>query len=142
MFIIVKIWNKNILKLRNLLKYWTKLIKLNLAILIQLRINLILTRFLFPELLQDGKINLNKTISYKGIIFHLLFKIITILIIYLKYKLFITNSILFLILGITSFDFWVVKNYSGKKLIGVTWITFRDDNSDLWYFERINKLYP
>ncbi|CAK85108.1 unnamed protein product (macronuclear) [Paramecium tetraurelia] len=97
--------------------------------------------FLFPELLSNGKIDLTKTVDYVAIVIHILFKIIIVALFILELKNFFFEQLMLMIIILTSLNFWVVKNYTGKKLIGIVWWNCREEQ-DVWYFEKVNKLYP
>ncbi|KAJ5078775.1 hypothetical protein M0811_04498 [Anaeramoeba ignava] len=71
------------------------------------------------------------------IIFHLLFKTIA-LITYLIASSFVNSfSVIFMfIVVLLSIDFWVVKNISGRKLVGLRWWNEIDsDGNSKWIFE-------
>ncbi|CAD8060866.1 unnamed protein product [Paramecium sonneborni] len=97
--------------------------------------------FLFPELLQNGKIDLTKTVDYVAIVLHILFKIIIITLFYFELKDVNIQKLMLIIITLTSLNFWIVKNYTGKKLIGIIWWNLKEE-LDIWYFEKLNKLYP
>ncbi|CAD8135766.1 unnamed protein product [Paramecium pentaurelia] len=97
--------------------------------------------FLFPELLSNGKIDLTKTVDYVAIVCHILQKIIIVALFILELKNIHFEQLMLIIIMLTSFNFWIVKNYTGKKLIGIVWWNCREEQ-DIWYFEKVNKLYP
>jgi hypothetical protein len=69
--------------------------------------------------------------------FHLFFKVASLLV-YLLLNLFINNFVLVFILCIllNAFDFWTVKNITGRKLVGLRWWNeIKEDGSSSWRFE-------
>lgn len=94
------------------------------------------TSQLFPELLKHGKFSYDNVINYYALIMHWGFKTIIIL------TSILMNDYLKEIILLSCVEFWVVKNYSAKYLIGLRWYMNRNDIGDIYYLEKINKLYP
>jgi len=73
----------------------------------------------------------------KAQLFHVLFKGLAILV-YLLCKFFTTRFILVFVLCILllAFDFWTVKNVTGRLLVGLRWWNnIREDGTSEWIFE-------
>ncbi|KAI8808456.1 hypothetical protein BJ742DRAFT_280956 [Cladochytrium replicatum] len=69
--------------------------------------------------------------------FHLLFRSLALLT-YLFSSLFFSSFILAFVIIILflAFDFWTVKNVSGRLLVGLRWWNeIRDDGTNVWIFE-------
>ena len=72
-----------------------------------------------------------------ALIFHLLFKTLGV-IVYLLNGFFVNGFILsfVLIILLLSFDFWTVKNVTGRLLVGLRWWNeIKDDGDNVWVFE-------
>ena len=77
-----------------------------------------------------------------AIFFHLLFKGLAIFI-YIFGSWFTTNFIFTFVLCIVllAFDFWTVKNVSGRLLVGLRWWSYvREDGSNEWIFESLEDM--
>jgi hypothetical protein len=75
-------------------------------------------------------------------IFHLLFKTIA-LVVYLFGGIFTTNYVFLAVMVILllAFDFWTVKNVTGRLLVGLRWWNYvREDGSNEWIFESLEDL--
>jgi len=69
--------------------------------------------------------------------FHVGFKLATLLI-YLLNGVFALNFVMVFVLVVllSAFDFWTVKNVSGRILVGLRWWNeVKDDGQTAWYFE-------
>ncbi|GMI22055.1 hypothetical protein TrCOL_g10600 [Triparma columacea] len=70
-------------------------------------------------------------------LFHVLFKVLSLL--FYLFSSFITSNFVFtfvLSVLLLSADFWVVKNVSGRRLVGLRWwSSVLDDGSTTWVFE-------
>jgi len=69
--------------------------------------------------------------------FHFFFKVLAVLL-YLCFHLFYDNFILVFVACVLalSFDFWTVKNVSGRLLVGLRWWNeIKEDGSNIWVFE-------
>ncbi|XP_040567853.1 LOW QUALITY PROTEIN: uncharacterized Golgi apparatus membrane protein-like protein CG5021 [Lepeophtheirus salmonis] len=67
--------------------------------------------------------------------FHGLFKILAFIFYMFGHKVGFTSSFVLVVL-LLSGDFWLVKNVSGRLLVGLRWWNFvKDDNSTEWKFE-------
>lgn len=74
--------------------------------------------------------------------FHLLFKSLAILV-YVFSSMFTSNFVLVCVVVILllAFDFWTVKNVSGRLLVGLRWWNYvREDGSTEWVFESIDDM--
>jgi hypothetical protein len=52
--------------------------------------------------------------------------------------LFVANATLtfVLVIVILAFDFWTVKNVTGRKLVGLRWWSeIKEDGSEIWLYE-------
>lgn len=77
-----------------------------------------------------------------ALFFHLLFKLLA-LFIYVFGNWFTTNFIFTFVLCIIflAFDFWTVKNISGRLLVGLRWWSYvREDGSNEWIFESLEDM--
>ena len=77
-----------------------------------------------------------------AIFFHLLFKCLAIFI-YMFGSWFTSNFIFTFVLCIVllAFDFWTVKNISGRLLVGLRWWSYvREDGSNEWIFESLEDM--
>jgi hypothetical protein len=75
-----------------------------------------------------------------ALFFHLLFRIIAI-IFYVFGTLFTSSFILIFVIDVLllAFDFWTVKNVSGRLLVGLRWWNeVKEDGSNVWIFESRN----
>mmetsp|Transcript_45595 Transcript_45595/g.58524 ORF Transcript_45595/g.58524 Transcript_45595/m.58524 type:complete len:187 (-) Transcript_45595:601-1161(-) len=75
-------------------------------------------------------------------IFHLLFKTAALLI-YLFGGIFTSNYVFLAVVVILllAFDFWTVKNVTGRLLVGLRWWNYvREDGSNEWIFESLEDL--
>lgn len=75
-------------------------------------------------------------------LFHILFKVAA-LFIYMFGSWFTTNFIFTFVLCIIllAFDFWTVKNVSGRLLVGLRWWSYvREDGSNEWFFESLEDM--
>lgn len=72
-------------------------------------------------------------------VFHLLFKTLALLI--YVFGSWITSSFIFIFvicIILLAFDFWTVKNVSGRLLVGLRWWSYvKDDGSTEWLFESL-----
>ena len=69
--------------------------------------------------------------------FHLAFRTAAVLV-YLFCTLFTDNFVLVFVITVVllSFDFWTVKNVSGRLLVGLRWWTeVKEDGTNVWIFE-------
>jgi len=76
------------------------------------------------------------------VVFHLLFKVAA-LFIYIFGSWFTSNFIFSFVLCIVllAFDFWTVKNVSGRLLVGLRWWSYvREDGSNEWFFESLEDM--
>ncbi len=76
------------------------------------------------------------------VLFHLLFKSLA-LFLYMFGSWFSDNFILLFVICIIllAFDFWVVKNVSGRLLVGLRWWSYvKDDGSNEWIFESLEDM--
>lgn len=74
--------------------------------------------------------------------FHLLFKTVALLL-YLFSGMFTSNYIFVAVLVILllAFDFWTVKNVTGRLLVGLRWWSHvREDGSNEWVFESLENM--
>ncbi len=72
-----------------------------------------------------------------AMVFHVLFRTAA-LVYYLLCQFFIDNFILnfVILILLLSFDFWTVKNVSGRLLVGLRWWNeVKEDGSSVWIFE-------
>ncbi|KAL2916593.1 vesicle-mediated transport [Polyrhizophydium stewartii] len=72
-----------------------------------------------------------------ALIFHLLFRVAAVFM-YIFSGLFTSNSILtfVIIILLLAFDFWTVKNVTGRLLVGLRWWNeIREDGTNQWIFE-------
>jgi hypothetical protein len=73
-------------------------------------------------------------------LFHMLFKALAI-VFYFFLNLFVGNKVLtfIIIVLLDAFDFWTVKNVSGRILVGLRWWNkIKEDGTNEWMFESIN----
>ena len=73
-------------------------------------------------------------------LFHMLFKALAI-IFYFFLNIIIGNEVITFIIVVlmNAFDFWTVKNVSGRLLVGLRWWNrIKDDGSNEWVFESLN----
>ena len=96
---------------------------------------------LFPDEADDtlvGKLGLFKGSRHPGVaLFHVLFKSLA-LATYLFAGLFTSNFVLVCVVCILllAFDFWTVKNVSGRLLVGLRWWNYvKEDGAPEWVFE-------
>ena len=96
---------------------------------------------LFPDEADDtlvGKLGLFKGSRHPGVaLFHVLFKGLA-LATYLFAGLFTSNFVLVCVVCILllAFDFWTVKNVSGRLMVGLRWWNYvKEDGSTEWVFE-------
>ena len=96
---------------------------------------------LFPDEADDtlvGKLGLFKGSRHPGVaLFHVLFKGLA-LATYLFAGLFTSNFVLVCVVCILllAFDFWTVKNVSGRLLVGLRWWNYvKEDGATEWVFE-------
>lgn len=85
---------------------------------------------------------LNQSKQPIALFFHLLFKFLA-LFIYIFGSWFTTNFIFTFVLCIIflAFDFWTVKNISGRLLVGLRWWSYvREDGSNEWIFESLEDM--
>ena len=86
----------------------------------------------YPEFLKKA--------THPGVcIWHMLFKAAA-LVSYFLLNLFIDNYVMTFIsvILLSAFDFWVVKNISGRILVGLRWWSqVKEDGSEEWYFESL-----
>jgi hypothetical protein len=77
-----------------------------------------------------------------AIFFHLLFKALAIFM-YMFGSWFTSNFIFIFVICIIllAFDFWTVKNVSGRLLVGLRWWSYvKDDGSNEWIFESLEDM--
>lgn len=82
---------------------------------------------------------LNQSKHPSAVILHLLFKSAALLM-YMFGSWFTTSFIFTFVICIIllAFDFWVVKNISGRLLVGLRWWSYvREDGSNDWIFESL-----
>lgn len=76
------------------------------------------------------------------VIFHLLFKALAIF--FYIFGHWLTQSFIFtfvLCILLLAFDFWTVKNVSGRLLVGLRWWSYvKDDGSNEWIFESLEDM--
>ncbi|KAN0035510.1 hypothetical protein ACTA71_004782 [Dictyostelium dimigraforme] len=74
-----------------------------------------------------------------AVFFHLFFKIVAVAIFILSSFINIGFVLTFIIVTLSSaFDFWVTKNVTGRKLVGLRWWNqIKDDGSNNWVFESV-----
>ena len=88
----------------------------------------------YPEFLRKA--------THPGIcIWHMLFKVGA-LVCYFLLNLFIDNYVMTFIsvILLSAFDFWVVKNITGRILVGLRWWSqVRDDGTEEWFFESLEE---
>ena len=96
---------------------------------------------MFPDEADDtlvGKLGLFKGSRHPGVaLFHVLFKSLA-LAVYLFAGLFTSNFVLVCVVCILllAFDFWTVKNVSGRLLVGLRWWNYvKEDGATEWVFE-------
>lgn len=85
---------------------------------------------------------LNQSKHPMAIFFHLLFKALA-LFIYIFGSWVTTNFIFTFVLCIIflAFDFWTVKNISGRLLVGLRWwSSVKEDGSNDWFFESVKDM--
>ena len=73
-------------------------------------------------------------------VFHVLFKALA-LFVYIFGSLISSNFVFVFVLIVLflAFDFWTVKNVSGRKLVGLRWwSSVRDDGTTEWLFETLD----
>jgi hypothetical protein len=76
------------------------------------------------------------------IFFHLLFKTLS-LFVYIFGSWFTSNFIFIFVICIVllAFDFWTVKNVSGRLLVGLRWWSYvKEDGSNEWIFESLEDM--
>ena len=82
---------------------------------------------------------LNQSKHPSALILHLLFKTAALLM-YIFGSWFTSSFIFIFVICIIllAFDFWVVKNISGRLLVGLRWWSYvREDGSNDWIFESL-----
>jgi hypothetical protein len=96
---------------------------------------------LFPDEADDtlvGKLGLFRGSRHPGVaLFHVLFKALAIAV-YMFAGLFTSNFVLVCVVCILllAFDFWTVKNVSGRLLVGLRWWNYvKEDGATEWVFE-------
>jgi len=75
-----------------------------------------------------------------AVVFHLLFKTLALLV-YIFSGMFTSNYILVAVITILllAFDFWTVKNVTGRLLVGLRWWNYvKEDGSTEWIFESLD----
>lgn len=85
---------------------------------------------------------LGKSKHPSAVFFHLLFKAIALLF-YVFGSWFTSNFIFVFVICIIllAFDFWTVKNISGRLLVGLRWWSYvRDDGNNEWIFESLEDM--
>lgn len=85
---------------------------------------------------------LNQSKHPLTVLFHLLFKVAA-LFIYIFGSWFTSNFIFTFVICIIllAFDFWTVKNVSGRLLVGLRWWSYvREDGSNEWFFESLEDM--
>jgi len=85
---------------------------------------------------------LNQSKHPLTVVFHLLFKVAA-LFIYIFGSWFTSNFIFTFVICIIllAFDFWTVKNVSGRLLVGLRWWSYvREDGSNEWFFESLEDM--
>lgn len=78
-----------------------------------------------------------------ALIFHFLFRTAAVFV-YLFGALFSSNHILISVITIVllAFDFWTVKNVTGRLLVGLRWWNeIKEDGSNQWLFESRNVIH-
>ena len=94
-----------------------------------------------PKISSNEKIDFTNFLSHAnhpGIVFFTLFFKALAMIVFLFFGIFgIPDSLLFILVVIlNSFDFWFVKNISGRILVGLRWWNeVKEDGSEEWKFE-------
>jgi hypothetical protein len=76
------------------------------------------------------------------VVFHLLFKSLA-LVVYIFSGLFTSNFIFVAVVTILllAFDFWTVKNVTGRLLVGLRWWNYvKEDGSNEWIFESLENM--
>ena len=103
---------------------------------------------LFPDEADDtlvGKLGLFKGSRHPGVaLFHVLFKSLA-LAVYLFAGRFTSNFVLVCVVCILllAFDFWTVKNVSGRLLVGLRWWNYvKEDGATEWVFEAAEDKSP
>ena len=85
-----------------------------------------------------GKLGLFKGSRHPGAaLFHVLFKALAVLV-YMFSGMFTSNFVLVCVVCILllAFDFWTVKNVSGRLMVGLRWWNYvKEDGSTEWVFE-------
>ena len=82
---------------------------------------------------------LSKAAHPKIVISHLLFKLVSLLCYILMSLAGSSNSLIFIIVTIScAFDFWIVKNVTGRLLVGLRWWSrIKEDGTEEWIFESV-----
>jgi len=86
--------------------------------------------------LKYGKFSYENVINYYALIMHWVIKIAIIITCVFR------NDYLNWIILLSCVEYWVVKNYNAKYLIGLRWYINRNDIGNVFHLEKINKLYP
>lgn len=85
-----------------------------------------------------GKLGLFKGSRHPGVaLFHVLFKALAVLV-YMFSSMFTSNFVLVCVMCILllAFDFWTVKNVSGRLMVGLRWWNYvKEDGATEWVFE-------
>lgn len=103
------------------------------------------TNYLDPTQANDNVVGswlLKQSKHPMAIFFHLLFKVMAILT-YMFGSWFTDNFIFIFVICIIllAFDFWTVKNVSGRLLVGLRWWSYvKDDGSNEWIFESLEDM--
>ena len=83
-----------------------------------------------------------KKATHPGVcLWHMLFKAGA-LVCYFLLNLFINNQVITFIsvILLSTFDFWVVKNITGRILVGLRWWSqVKEDGTEEWYFESLEE---
>lgn len=90
---------------------------------------------------QDNQVDITNFLQKANhpiiVLFTLLFKVIA-MVCYLFLEIFgVSEALIFIIVVIScSFDFWFVKNVSGRLLVGLRWWNeVKEDGTEAWIFE-------
>ena len=88
----------------------------------------------YPEFLKKA--------AHPGVcLWHIFFKSLAILS-YFFLGIFVSNKALsfIIIIILSAFDFWVVKNITGRILVGLRWWSqVKEDGTEEWYFESLDE---
>ncbi|EGR34343.1 hypothetical protein IMG5_015500 [Ichthyophthirius multifiliis] len=96
----------------------------------------------FEEIDQNDKYDIKKALHPIAVIFTLLFKGLAVAT-YFFGGLFFSDVMIFIIIVLlNSFDFWTVKNVTGRLLVGLRWWSdFNDEGVEEWRFESFDKKF-